>query len=308
MMRMGRAGLLVVLVVLVGACRGSERPGPPSPPTLAAQVHGLVAGSGAEAVGIYFRDLSRPDSLLHDADVRMHAASTMKVPVMIQVFRDAETGRLALDDTVVVKNEFVSIVDGSLYELDRADDSDSTLYERIGQPATVRELVELMITVSSNLATNILMELVDPGRVTATMRQLGADSIRVLRGVEDQQAYEAGLSNTTTARDLGVIMAAISENRAAGEAACRAMEAVLARQRFQDGIPSGLPAGTRVAHKTGWITRLHHDAALVGQPGGPRYVLVVMVRGLEQDASARLMGDVARLVHQRVSAPLPTAP
>jgi beta-lactamase class A len=296
------------LVVLAGACRGEEHAPPPPAPALAAQVHQLVAASGAQTAGIYFRDLTRPDSLLHDADVRLHAASTMKVPVMIQVFRDAETGRLALDDTVVVKNEFGSIADGSPYELDRADDSDSTLYERIGRPATVRELADLMITVSSNLATNILMDLVDPGRVTATMRQLGADSIQVLRGVEDQKAYEAGLNNTTTARDLGVILATIAERRAAGEAACRAMEEVLARQRFDDGIPSGLPPGTRVAHKTGWITGLHHDAAIVGGPGALHYVLVVMVRGLTREASAKLMGDVARLVHQHVTAPPPPAP
>jgi len=297
-----------LLVVLAGACRGEERAPPPPAPALATQVHQLVAASGAQTVGIYFRDLTRPDSLLHDADVRLHAASTMKVPVMIQVFRDAETGRLALDDTVAVKNEFGSIADGSLYELDRADDSDSTLYERIGRPTTVRELLDLMITVSSNLATNILMELVDPGRVTATMRQLGADSIQVLRGVEDQKAYEAGLNNTTTARDLGVILAAIAEHRAAGEAACRAMEEVLARQRFNEGIPGGLPPGTRVAHKTGWITGLHHDAAIVGGPGAPHYVLVVMVRGLTREASAKLMGDVARLVHLHVTAPPPPAP
>jgi beta-lactamase class A len=265
-----------------------------------------VAASGATSVGVYFRDLSRPDSLLHDADVRFHAASTMKVPVMIQVFRDVETGRLKLGDTVEVRNEFTSIADGSEYELDRADDSDSTLYDRIGRPVIVGELVDLMITASSNLATNILVDLVDPGRITGTMRRLGADSIRVLRGVEDQKAYDAGLNNTTTARDLGVIMGAIAEKRAAGDASCRAMEEILARQRFNEGIPAGLPAGTYVAHKTGWITGLHHDAAIVGAPGGPRYVLVVLVLGLEdQAASARLIADVARAVHRHVTAPAP---
>jgi beta-lactamase class A len=294
-------------ILLVGACgREDEPPPPPPPPPLSVRVHDLVAGSGAQTVGLYFRDLARPDSLVHDADVRLHAASTMKVAVMIQAFLDSESGRLFLDDTVQVKNEFRSIEDGSLYELDRADDSDSTLYERIGQWATVRELVELMITVSSNLATNILIELTDPGRVTATMRRLGADSILVLRGVEDQKAYEAGLNNTTTARDLGIILTAIAERRAAGEASCREMEEILARQRHNEGIPAGLPPGTRVAHKTGWIGGLHHDAAIVGAEGGPRYVLVVMVRGLEeQAASARLMADAARLIHGHVTAPPP---
>jgi beta-lactamase class A len=296
------------LVVLGAVACSREEPSPP-PPSLAARIHELVAASGARTVGIYFRGLTRPDSLLHDADVRLHAASTMKVPVMIQVFRDVERGRLRLNERIEVNNEFRSIVDGSTYALDRADDSDSTLYERIGRPVTVRELVELMITVSSNLATNILIDLVDPGRVTATMRRIGADSIQVLRGVEDQKAYEAGLSNTTTARDLGIILAAIAENRAAGEASCREMEAILARQQFNEGIPAGLPPGTHVAHKTGWITGLHHDAAIVTAEGGARYVLVVLVRGLEeQAASARLMAGVARITHEHVTAPPPAAP
>lgn len=265
------------------------------------RVRGLIAASGAETVAIYFRDLTGPDSLLHDADTRLHAASTMKVPVMIQVFRDAEAGRLRLDDTVVLRNEFRSLADGSPYALDRADDSDSTLYDRLGGPATVRELVDLMITVSSNLATNLLIDLVDAERVTATMRALGADSIEVLRGVEDQRAYEAGLSNTTTARDLGVILAAIAERRAAGPASCLEMEAILERQRFNEGIPAGLPPGTRVGHKTGWITGIHHDAALVSGTAGEHYVLVVLVRGLEdRAASARLMAEVAREVHAHV--------
>jgi beta-lactamase class A len=288
-----------MLSVLAGlALGGCQR----EPPPLAQRVHTRIAASGSEAVGLYYRNLARPDSLVHDADVRMHAASTMKVPVMIQVFRDAEAGRLGLDDSVPVRNAFHSIVDGSVYALDPGDDSDSTLYARVGGRALVRELVELMITVSSNLATNLLMEMVGADRVTASMRELGADSINVLRGVEDQKAYDAGLSNTTTARDLGIILAAIAGDRAASPASCRAMEAVLERQRFNEGIPAGLPAGTRVAHKTGEITKIHHDAALVTVGDGLRYVLVILVKGIEsRDSSAALMADLARLVHAQAT-------
>ncbi len=269
-----------------------------APPYLSREVDARIAASGAEAVGVYYQNLTRPDSLLHSADLRMHAASTMKVPVMIQVFRDVEAGRFGLDDSVAVVNAFHSLVDGSVYSLNVADDSDSTLYTRVGGPASIRELVELMITSSSNFATNLLMEMVKADRVTATMRGLGADSINVLRGVEDQKAYDAGLSNTTTARDLGIILAAIAEDRAASPASCREMEAILGRQHFNEAIPAGLPPGTRVAHKTGEITRIHHDAALVGVGDTLRYVLVVMVKGLDsRDSSAALMADIARLVH-----------
>jgi beta-lactamase class A len=232
----------------------------------------------------------------------MHAASTMKVPVMIQVFRDVERGRVGLDDSVPVVNAFHSIVDSSIFALDPGDDSDSTLYARVGGRASVRELVELMITYSSNLATDLLMERVGAARVTATMRGLGADSIDVLRGVEDQKAYDAGLSNTTTARDLGIILGAIAGDRAASPASCREMEAILSRQHFNEGIPAGLPPGTWVAHKTGEITRIHHDAALVAVGDTLRYVLVVMVRGLDsRDSSAALMADLSRLVYARAT-------
>ncbi len=271
--------------------------------SLRVAIEDRIRASGAEAVGVYVRDLVRPDSLLVGAALRFHAASMMKVPVMIQVFRDADERRLRLGERIPVVNTFRSIVDGSPYGLSLADDSDSSLYARVGGRASVRELVDLMITVSSNLATNILIERVDAARVQRTALALGADSIQVRRGVEDGQAYRAGLNNTTTARDLGVLFAAIAEGRAASARSCREMVRILQRQRFNEGIPAGLPAGVRAAHKTGWITVTHHDGGIVSARDGRRYVLVVLTRGIpEEAASARLMADIARLVHGAVAA------
>jgi beta-lactamase class A len=186
------------------------------------------------------------------------------------------------------------------YELNVGDDSDSTLYRRLGERESLRRLAELMITVSSNLATNILIEVVGADRAQATMRALGADSIAVLRGVEDGKAYRAGLNNTTTARDLGVIFAAIAEGRAASDSGTREMVDMLSRQQFNEGIPSALPPGTRVAHKTGWITGIRHDGGIVFTPAG-RYVLVVLVRGLEDTATAdAVIRDIAALAQEYV--------
>jgi beta-lactamase class A len=268
-----------------------------------AAIEARISASGAEAVGVYTLDLDRPDSLLLGAATRFHAASMMKVPVMIQAFRDVDAGRLRLDEAIPVANEFRSLVDGSPYSLSASDDSDSSLYGRVGRTATVRELVELMITVSSNLATNTLIDRVQAARAQATALALGADSIQVRRGVEDGKAYRAGLNNTTTARDLGVLFAAIAQGRAASAASCRAMLDVLGRQRLNEGIPAGLPPGTRVAHKTGWITGTHHDGGIVTAADGRRYVLVVLTRGIaEEAASARLIAAIAGLVHGAVAA------
>ena len=265
-------------------------------------VEARIRASGAAAVGVYARDLVRPDSLLVGAATRFHAASMMKVPVLIQVFRDVDAGRLRLDQRIPVVNTFASLMDGSPFHLDAGDDSDSSLYGRVGRTATLRDLVERMITVSSNLATNILITRVEAARAQATAVALGADSIQVRRGVEDTKAYRAGVNNTTTARDLGVLFAAIAEGRAASRASSRAMLDMLGRQHFNEGIPAGLPAGVRVAHKTGWFTGTHHDGGIVTAPDGRHYVLVVLTRGIVDTlASGRLIADIAGLVHGAVA-------
>jgi beta-lactamase class A len=265
---------------------------------LRARIEARIAQAPARAVGFYFRDLTTGDSLLVGAGIRFHAASTMKVPVMIQLYRDRDAGRLSIDDSIPVTNVFRSIMDSSTYEMDKADDSDSSLYLRVGGRASIRELVELMETVSSNLATNLLIARVGAPRANATAHDLGADSILVLRGVEDGRAYRAGRNNTTTARDLGVLLAAIARDRAASPASCREMLAVLGRQHFKEGIPAGLPPGTRVYHKTGWVqTVVYHDAAIVERAGGRRYVLVVATGGIQKDEDAyRLVSDLSRMV------------
>ena len=151
-----------------------------------------VAASGAETVGVAFYDLETKRELLLNPDASFHAASTMKVPVMMEVFRQGREGKLSLDEGITVRNEFRSIADGSPFSVSPEDDSEQTLYERVGQRVPARELIELMINVSSNLATNVLIERVGPARVMDLMRQAGAHNIRVLRGVEDGKAYARG--------------------------------------------------------------------------------------------------------------------
>jgi len=160
-----------------------------------------------------------------------------------------------------------------------------------------------MITRSSNLATNTLMTLVGADAVTSTMRSLGAQRIQVLRGVEDGKAFEKGLNNTTTARDLGLILRAIEEGKAAPPAATREMLGILLAQEFNEKIPAGLPPGTRVAHKTGEITAVSHDAAIVYPPGRKPYVLVVLTRGIADGTkSSKLIADISAIVYAHSSA------
>src|SRR5438105_2409139 len=261
---------------------------------------GIQARIGQEPgayVGLAFVDLDSGDTLFLNADSSFHAASTMKVPVMIELFRRANTGSFRMNQALLMVNQFASLADGSPYALDPGSDSDSTLYHRIGDRVPVDTLLRLMITRSSNFATNTLITLVGADQVTRTMRALGAQRIQVLRGVEDGKAFEKGLNNTTTARDLAIILRAIEQGRAAPPAATREMLAILLAQEFNEKIPAGLPPGTRVAHKTGEITAVSHDAAIVYPAGRKPYVLVVLTRGISDGArSAKLIADISSLV------------
>jgi beta-lactamase class A len=203
-----------------------------------------------------------------------------------------------MNQGLLLVNQFGSIVDGSPYSLDVNSDSDSTLYHRIGERVPVDTLLRLMIVRSSNFATNTLITLVGADEVTRTMRSLGAQRIQVLRGVEDGKAFEKGLNNTTTARDLSIILRAIEEGRAASPVATREMLAILLAQEFNEKIPAGLPPGTRVAHKTGEITAVSHDAAIVYPPGRQPYVLVVLTRGITDGTkSSKLISDISSMVY-----------
>jgi beta-lactamase class A len=251
---------------------------------------------GAE-VAVSFRDLGGGRSLDLNAHTSFHAASTMKIPVMLEVLRATQEGRLSLDQGILLVNRFHSIVDGSPYALNAGDDSDSSMYARVGQRVPIRELLERMIVRSSNLATNALIALVGADRANAAAHALGARDMRVLRGVEDQKAYDAGLSNTTTSADLAVLLERVERGEALDMANARLMKEILRRQERNSEIPAGLPPGTAVAHKGGWITATLHDAAIVYPAGRAPYVLVVLTRRIPDQAIAQtLIADISRLV------------
>ena len=285
------------IVLLAGASLlACQQPTPKE--KLQAAVMAQIDSVGGEVAVAFLNLDDRADSLFINTDSAFHAASTMKVPVMIELFRQQREGKINLNDTIVLVNEFKSIVDGSPYSMDIADDSDDVIYNKIGTKVTLHELMVPMITVSSNLATNVLIELVGAKNVTATMRGLGAAHIQVLRGVEDQKAYDLGLSNSTTARDLLVILEAIANNRAGAPGDCAAMVDILEGQQFNEIIPFYLPKEVRVAHKTGVITALHHDAGIVYLPDGRSYVLVLLSKNLKDfDAGTQQLARISKIFY-----------
>ena len=296
---------MITLLLLSAALAGDSTAGrPPAPEdSLRTRIEARIAQVPDARVAVVLHDLRDRFVLGIAEDSTFHAASTMKVPVMIELFRQVDAGHLSLDQSLLVVNSFGSIVDGSNYTLDAGDDSDSSLYAMIGKRVPIRDLIEHMITRSSNLATNTLIPVAGAANANATAHALGATHMRVLRGVEDGKAFALGMNNTTTASDLAALLLAIERGTAASRTSCDQMRSILLREIYSGDIPAGLPPGTPVAQKTGSITGVLHDAAIVYPPGRTPYVLVVLTANIPQEAVAKaLTTDISRMVWEFTSA------
>ena len=293
--------LLLLSAALAGDTTAAKRATPED--SLRARIEARIAQVPGARVAVVLHDLRDRFVLGIAEDSTFHAASTMKVPVMIELFRQVDAGHLSLDQSLLVVNSFGSIVDGSNYMLDAGDDSDSSLYAMIGKRVPIRDLIEHMITRSSNLATNTLIPVAGAANANATAHALGATHMRVLRGVEDGKAFALGMNNTTTASDLAALLLAIERGSAASRASCDQMRSILLREIYSGDIPAGLPPGIPVAQKTGSITGVLHDAAIVYPPGRTPYVLVVLTANIPQEPVAKsLTTDISRMVWEFTSA------
>ena len=267
------------------------------------QIEKFTAQFEGKTISIAVSDLETGREIFINADVSMHPASTMKVPVMMEVYRQAEAGLLSLDEPLNIVNSFKSIVDGSEFSLEEVDDSDKTLYARIGENESVRELNRLMIIRSSNLATNLLMERVTCARVDALIKELGIDNMTVIRGLEDKKAYRLGMNNAASARSSTQMMKLIAKGKAVSRKVCDEMIEVMFGQEFNESIPALLPADVKVAHKTGWMGDFFHDTGIVFPLNRKPYAISLFTHGFPEDDEKQAhgcMAEVSRMIYQEL--------
>ena len=296
-MNLKLTAILAATILSIASCTSSKK----ALRTLQSDIEKELSGKkGTFAVA--FKDLKTGREIKINDKETYHAASTMKTPVMIEVYKQAAEGKFSLNDSIELKNEFKSLVDGSPYSLDSADDSEYELYKHIGEKRTINALLYQMIIVSSNFATNLIMQRVGAQNVTQSMRQLGAKDIQVLRGVEDNKAFEKGLINTTTAHDLMLIFEKIAKGKAVNAKASQEMINILLDQKFNEIIPALLPPGVKVAHKTGSITHVHHDSGIIILPDGRKYVLVLLSKDWDDEKlTIQTMANISLLIYKYVT-------
>ncbi|HUG41390.1 MAG TPA: serine hydrolase [Longimicrobiales bacterium] len=264
-------------------------------------IEALATEAGASAVAVAAHDLADRRTLTLHADRWFHAASTIKLAVLVALYDAIDRGTLPEDARVHVRNQFTSLADGGYYRVDPRRDGNEEVHTYVGRTMRVRDLARHMIVTSSNLATNVLVELLGPEAIRASLDRQGVEGLEFRRGVEDQGAWESGINNRVTAAGLELLLRGVAEGSSVSEDASGEMLEVLHDQRFVSGIPAGLPDGARVANKTGEISTVVHDAGVVYLPDRDPYVIVVLTEWPENGDTGqrrKLIAEISRMMLQ----------
>ena len=268
------------------------------------QLEAFISEYPDQTISVAMHDLETDREILINANQDFHPASTIKVHVMMEVFRQLKEGLFRIEDRVPIINSFTSIADENKYSLDVKDDSEKSLYQRLGDNETVLELTRLMIVQSSNLATNILIEKIDAKNVNTFIKSLGIEDVTVQRGVEDGAAFRLGLNNKATANGLTQTMKLIAQGDVVSKEASRQMINIMLGQQFNEGIPAGLPNSTKVAHKTGWTGQFYHDTGIVFPEKRKPYAISIMTHGFPEDnekPAHACMADISKMIYEQIS-------
>ena len=277
------------------------------PDSFADAIPAIAEEAQLEAAAIAVHDFASGGEWHVNGDRWFHAASTIKVAILVALAAAVAEGRFQLGSRLAVRNRFLSAADGSAFRIAATRDANAEVHRSIGRALRLEELALHMIATSSNLATNLLLDLVGVDYARAVLARIGVEGIDLRRGVEDERAFQAGISNRATARGLVQLFCAIQERRAVPEHGSRWMLDILHQQQFAGGIPAGLPAAvraeSRVANKTGEISNMSHDAGLVFLPDESVYAIAVLTETPPGVApSLDTVARLARVGYERVIA------
>ena len=260
----------------------------------------LSGKSKARSIAVAVHDLESGWRFSLRGDRWFHAASTIKVAVLLAVFRARDEGRLRLDGSLHVRNRFFSAAGGSPFHLNRDSDAMPELYESIGRTAKISGLAEEMITASSNLATNLLLDFLGVEYARRVLRDAQVDGVELRRGVEDHASHERGINNEATANGLLTLLSAIRGDFLSSEGKQEVIR-ILLSQRFDSMIPAGLPAHATVAHKTGEISTACHDIGIVYLPEREPYIAVILTEfDPEREGRREMVASISEAIYRSV--------
>ena len=270
----------------------------PKTETLRQECERILSESKALAYAVAVHDYETGLRLAINAERRFHAASTMKVAILLAIGKAIDDERIRPNDTLHVRNRFRSALDRAPFRIDAESDGYPQLHKLIGRTAKISDLTEWMIVSSSNLATNLLLDYITVDEAQRVLRDAGVSGIELRRGVDDTKAHEQNFNNETTADGLLQLFATLRGDflsKASREMAIN----ILLQQRFNSMIPAPLPAHASVAHKTGEISTACHDAGIVYLPEREPYILVVLTEvAPETNGRRETIAKISAIVFQ----------
>jgi beta-lactamase class A len=253
------------------------------------------------ACAVAVRDYNSDFRFDKDGDRMFHAASTIKAAILLALLRAVDEGSVRWNDPLHVRNRFLSLADGSAYSIDSDSDGYPQLYKLVGRTAKISDLAHSMITSSSNLATNLLLDFLGNEYAAGVVESAGVKGVHLRRGVEDEKAHEQGLNNETTANGMVELFAVFRSDFLSKESRDRAIH-ILLDQKFRSMIPAGLPSHATVAHKTGEISTACHDAGIVYLPEREPYIVAILTE-VDRDTNDRrdAVGEISKAVFEAVT-------
>jgi beta-lactamase class A len=274
-------------------------------PLLHSRLHEIASTFADGALGVGVFDYLSGCAWQYEGGRWFHAASTIKIAILAAVFDAIDAGRFTPESRVHVRNYFLGATDGLPYRVQASRDADAEVYAALGRTMRISDLARHMIASSSNLATNLLLDVTGLDAARRTLSARGIDGIDLQRGVEDDRAFQAGCSNLVTADGLVRLLRVMRDGEGFSEPSSRAMLDMLLDQRFAGAIGPGLPeavrAVARVAHKTGDISTASHDAGLVFLPGRPPYAIALLAESPgDADARTAALSAASRAVYDAI--------
>ena len=232
-------------------------------------------------VGVYYRVLGEAGTFTHNPDLPLIAASVIKIPIMVTAFRDIAAGKLDPGEICAIKKE------------DKMPSCGALSYMHDGLEVTLLDLITLMIILSDNTATNLLIDRLTPDHVNRTMVALDIPGIALRRRLFEPGLSRQGIQNTVTARGVGMLLERMAAGALLGGEADRQMVGILLNQRLNGKLPFYLHSeGIRCAHKTGEDDGITHDVGIVYAE--KPFVLCMLSNNVDVPAFERLMQDTAR--------------
>ena len=266
-------------------------------PTLESRIEEIAKEVGGDGLAVSLYDYETGLQWSQRGDRWFHSASTIKVAVLLALFGAIDAGRFTLDSRLHVRNRFLSLVDRTPFRVSAGRDADKDVHAAVGKTMRIGDLARHMIVTSSNLATNLLVDLIKVDQAQQMLARHGIRGVDLARGVEDDKAFDANFNNRVTANGLVALFRVIHERSGVLQESAREMLDILFQQEFRSGIPAGIPAdvrpAARIANKTGEISVAAHDAGIVFLPGREPYVLAVLTE--PEPTSDRRMERIARV-------------